>query len=489
MALYDRAAILAAHPIEDVVASAGVELHPKGSYLTGCCPIHGESNPSMSVRPAAGRFTCFACGATGDAIQFVMDLRGIGFRQACDYLTGGRAPTSAAATAARPIPAAARDLGQTPEDVIAHMNDAAWAFYTGSARRKLAIDYLATRGIDVTALEAGAGHRVVGHTGGDHWALTRQLKHLGYTDTQLIDSGWSALSKNRVPYDRFRDRLILPITDSQGRVRGVYGRATDPNAEKKHRHLNTKETKLYSKNSTIYRPSHHHLDDAATVVVCEGQVDALAVAARAAQHRVHHMFGPVGLGTASISIRQVVLVLDLHPKPVCIALDSDERGAHGAVTVAAALIQAGREVISASLPDGDDPASWLVKQANGLHAFDRNGCLRSPRDGNSPSPVGQLVARVALSRYLTLAANAPPDAELRRAAENARDLILQFAASQPTADARTRYIDSATREIAASQLRNHEAAAKWLTANLAAAGCPSLGACPLDTRGHSLAAR
>jgi DNA primase len=260
MALYDRDAILAAHPIEDVVAASGVELHPKGNYLTGCCPIHGESNPSMSVRPALGRFTCFACGANGDAIQFVMDLRGIGFRQACHYLTGGHAPTSAGGTAARPIPAAVRDLGQTPEDVIAHTNDAAWAFYTAPARRNLAIAYLATRGIDVTALEADTGHAVVGHTGVDHWALTGHLKHLGYTDTQLVDSGWSALSKNRVPYDRFRDRLILPITDSQGRVLGVYGRATDRNVEKRYRHLNTKETKLYSKNSTIYRPSHHHLD-------------------------------------------------------------------------------------------------------------------------------------------------------------------------------------------------------------------------------------
>jgi DNA primase len=260
-----------------------------------------------------------------------MDLHGIGFRQACDHLTSGHAPTLGAGTAVRPIPAPVRDLGQTPEDVIAHMNDAAWAFYTDPARRNLAIDYLATRGIDVTALEADTAHAVVGHTGVNHWALTRHLKHLGYTDTQLIDSGWSALSKNRVPYDRFRDRLILPITDSQGRVRGVCGRATDPNVEKRHRHLNTKETKLYSKTSTIYRPSHHHLDDAATVVVCEGQLDAIAIAARAAQHRVPHMFAPLGLGTASISSRQVALVSDLHPKPVCIALDNDERGAHGAV--------------------------------------------------------------------------------------------------------------------------------------------------------------
>jgi DNA primase len=399
VALYDRDTILAAHPIEDVVADAGVELHPKGSYLTGCCPIHGESNPSMSVRPATGRFTCFACGARGDAIQFVMDLRGIGFRDACDYLTNGHTPTITDGRKARPVPAPPlRDLEQTPAHVIAGMNAAAWAFYTDPHRRTRSLDYLATRGINVAALEAATRQPVVGHTGPNHWALTRHLKHLGYTDTQLVDSGWSALSKNGVPYDRFRDRLILPITDSDGCVLGVYGRATG-NVEKKYRHLNTKETKLYSKTSTIFRPSHHQLDDSATVVICEGQLDALAIAARAAQASVGHLFAPAALGTASISSNQVSIISHLHPKPACIALDNDVRGVKGALTVAAAFMLAGREVLAASLPDGDDPASWLAQHTEGLQAFDRNGCLGVQPGGNTPTPIGRLVVQAALSGY------------------------------------------------------------------------------------------
>jgi DNA primase len=486
MALYDRDTILAAHPIEDVVAAAGVELHPKGSYLTGCCPIHGESNPSMSVRPATGRFTCFACGARGDAIQFVMDLHGLGFRDACDYLTNGHTPTIADGTSARPVPAPpVRDLGPTPAHIIARMNAAAWAFYTDPARRTPALDYLATRGINVTALEAATRQPVVGHTGGNHWALTRHLKRLGYTDTQLVDSGWSSLSKNGVPYDRFKDRLILPITGSDGCVLGVYGRATGE-VEKKYRHLNTKETKLYSKTSTVYRPSHHQLDGRATVVVCEGQLDALAIAARAAQRGANHMFAPVAVGTASTSPRQVAVVSDLHPKPVCIALDNDERGVHGALTVGAAFMHAGREVICSSLPDGDDPASWLAQHADGLRAFDRNGCLTAPPGAHTPSPLGQLVTRAALNDYLALAATSPPSAELKLAAGTARDLIEQFARTQPTAAAQARYINAAASEIAAYQLSSHEAATKWLTANVDPSGRQQKGGCPLAEPAHAV---
>jgi DNA primase len=471
--LYDRDTILAAHPIQNVVAAAGVELHPKGSYLIGCCPIHGESNPSMSVRPATGRFTCFACGARGDAIQFVMDLRGMGFRAACDYLTNGHTPTIADGTALRPAPVPpVRDLGPTPEHIIARMNTAAWAFYTDQARRTLALLYLATRGIDVTALEAATRQQVVGHTGPNHWALSRHLRHLGYTDTQLIDSGWSALSKNGVPYDRFRDRLILPITDSQGIILGVYGRATTPDVEKRYRHLNTKETKLYSKTSTVYRPTHHELADVATVVVCEGQLDALAIAARAAQAGASHIFAPVALGTASITGPQVAIVSALHPKPACIALDNDERGVQGALTAAAALLRTGREVLAASLPDGDDPASWLAKHADGLQAFDRSHSLTAPPGNNNASPLGQFVARAALNDYLAVVATSPPAAELRRAKLTARDLIEQFARTQPTAAAQARHVHAAARELAT----------KWLGADLGPAEQHRDGSCALAER-------
>jgi hypothetical protein len=217
--------------------------------------------------------------------------------------------------------------------------------------------------------------------------------------------------------------------------------------------------------------------------VCEGQLDAIAIAAIAAQHRVPHMFAPLGLGTASISTCQVALASALHPKPMCIALDNDDRGVQGAVSVAAALIQAGREVISASLPEGEDPASWLATHPNGLQAFDRNVCLSSTGVGNPPSPVGQLVTRAALNHYMMVAATAaPPDAELRSAKENARDLILQFGANQPTAAARRRYIDSAACEIVASQLGSQQAATNWLQANLDARRQQPPGRCPLDER-------
>jgi hypothetical protein len=258
--------------------------------------------------------------------------------------------------------------------------------------------------------------------------------------------------------------------------------------DKKYRHLNTKETKLYTKTSSIYRPSHHELDTRATVVVCEGQLDALAIAARAAERGASHMFASVAVGTASISSRQTAIVSRLHPRPSCIALDNDERGIKGALKVATAFLRAGREVIAASLPEGDDPASWLAKHPDGLEAFDRNGCLLAEPGGNAPAPIGRFVVRAALRGYMEHVASGPASADLTRAREFARDLIARFGRDQPSRDARERYVEFAAVELATNKLGTREAAARWLNRVLDLCGSPADGVCPLDTPRAALSA-
>jgi len=85
----DVAAVRAHFPIEQVVRSAGVELRPTGRGLTGCCPFHDDSTPSLSVAAIPDRFTCFGCGAHGDVIDFIQRLHGLSFVEAVRSLTTG----------------------------------------------------------------------------------------------------------------------------------------------------------------------------------------------------------------------------------------------------------------------------------------------------------------------------------------------------------------------------------------------------------------
>ncbi len=85
----DVAAVRANFPIEQVVRCAGVELRPSGRGLTGCCPFHDDSTPSLSVAAIPDRFTCFGCGAHGDVIDFVQRLHGLSFVEAVRSLTTG----------------------------------------------------------------------------------------------------------------------------------------------------------------------------------------------------------------------------------------------------------------------------------------------------------------------------------------------------------------------------------------------------------------
>ena len=94
----DFARVRAEHPIAEVIAAAGVDLHPRGHGWVGCCPFHDDSSPSMTVDAIPDRFHCFGCGATGDVVDFVGRMHGLGARDAVAFLDKGRVPTVVPAT-------------------------------------------------------------------------------------------------------------------------------------------------------------------------------------------------------------------------------------------------------------------------------------------------------------------------------------------------------------------------------------------------------
>jgi len=386
------------HPIEVVVAASGVELTQRGQGFMGCCPFHDDSTASLSVGGVADRFHCFGCGAGGDTIEYVHRYTGLSFVEAARALEAGDAFHGISSSTLRQVPRPARtaELATTPQRGHA-INLLAWEFFSTPTNISAAETYLRdARGIDVGALCASAGGEpIVGYAKTEWRALTRHLHRLGVTDTELLELDLAQRSRSGDLIDTYRGRLIVPVQLDRGRIGGFIGRDTtgDPRAPK---YRNPTRTPTFDKATALYRPTHHDLDPNANVVVVEGVLDALAIAAAAAQSDELAMFAPATTSGVTVSSAQAHAVLALHPQPPIIALDGDSAGHEGTNRWLRALcVDRGRTALVTRLPDGVDPAEWLQQQGcRGLRAFDRRGYGNTTTDTPSPRLPGRDLVRI-----------------------------------------------------------------------------------------------
>jgi DNA primase len=394
---FDVAALRRAHPIETVVASSGVELTRRGQGFMGCCPFHDDSTASLSVGGVPDRFHCFGCGAGGDVIEYVARFTGLSFVDVARALESGTVFNGVQPASMSQVQRPARPAALTTTAERAHaINHLAWEFFTTPAKVSVAESYLReTRGIDVGALCAGGGEPVVGFTRTDWRALTRHLLRRGVTDNELLELDLAQRSRNGDLVDTYRGRLIVPVQRAGGCIDGFIGRDTtgDPRAPK---YRNPTRTPTFDKSTALYRPSHHGLDRDANVVVVEGALDALAIAATAALGGELSMFAPVTTSGVTVSAVQAQAALALHPKPPVIALDGDRAGRAGTDRWLRALcLERSRPALVSRLPDGLDPAEWLRHQGvSGLPAFDRRGCLSVTTDAPRPQLPGRDLVRI-----------------------------------------------------------------------------------------------
>jgi len=399
---FDVAAVRHDHRIEVVVAASGVELTQHGQGFMGCCPFHDDSTPSLSVGGVPDRFHCFGCGAGGDVIEYVHRFTGLSFTGAVQALQAGTAFGGAAPPITREVPRPARAAEQTTTAQRGHaVNALAWELFTTPASIDVAETYLRDRrGIDIGPLcEAGGGEPIVGHARTEWRTLTRHLHHLGVTDTELLELDLAQRTRTSGLIDTYRGRLIVPVLAQGGGIDGFIGRDTtgDPKAPK---YRNPTKTPTFDKSAALYRPTHHRLDAAANVVVVEGVLDALAIAAAAAQADELAMFAPATTSGVTVSAVQARAVLALHPKPPVIALDGDQAGREGTDRWLAALcVEHGRTAVVTRLPDGLDPAEWLQHQGiRGLRAFDRRGYGATATDAPIPRLPGRDLVRICLDQ-------------------------------------------------------------------------------------------
>ena len=324
-----------------------VKLTRRGREFVGLCPFHNEKTPSFTINEDKGFFHCFGCGAHGDGIGFVMRADGLSFPEAVEKL---------AAEAGLPVPVA------TPEEraqantraTLYQVVEAAAAWFEGrlaGGGGGAAREYLAGRGLDAGTI---ARFRL-GFSPNNRTALKSALAGAGFDEQRLLDAGLIIRPENDGPtYDRFRGRIMFPITDPRGRVI-AFGARTLGNGQPKY--LNSPDTPLFNKGHVLYglataRPAAR---ETGRIVVVEGYTDVIALARAGLGEAV------APLGTA-LTESQIRLMWRLAPEPV-LCFDGDEAGTRAAARAARRalpLLQPGLSLRFATLPRGEDPDSLIA---------------------------------------------------------------------------------------------------------------------------------
>jgi DNA primase len=345
------------------LVGARTELKRSGTNrLQGLCPFHEERTPSFGIDPVEKLYHCFGCGAGGDVFSFVMATEGLDFAGALEWLAD-RTGVELERDAEDPLDAARR---QRDERLFALLERTA-AYYVRvlweSAEAARARDYLRSRGLD----EATLREYRVGYSPSRWDRVLVASRQAGYTEEELLATGLAQRGREgRGVFDRFRGRVMFPLADLRGRVRGFGARAMSPDSRPKY--LNTSDNALFHKGEIVYGAdlARAPAAKAGRVVLVEGYTDVVALRQAGVPEAVCSM------GTA-LTVQQIDVLAKLAPK-VLLCQDPDAAGQEAVDRGRLSLIEHNKRRRGTSvdfrvvrLPAGQDPAD--VVQAQGGEAM------------------------------------------------------------------------------------------------------------------------
>ncbi len=317
------------------------------------CPFHHEKTASFHVDDRKGYYYCFGCHAKGDAISFVRETENVSFMEAVEILAG---------EAGMQMPARdpkAQEKADRRTQLIEVMEQAV-QFYrlqlrTGAAAEARA--YLDRRGLTEAVLERWE----IGFAPPGWQNLRDHLKGKGVPDDLILAAGLAKTSdKGRDPYDTFRHRIMFPIRDARGRAIAFGGRAMDPSDNAKY--LNSPETELFDKGRSLYNhgPAREAAGKGHPLIVAEGYMDVIALSEGGFPAAV------APLGTA-VTEHQLAHLWRIADEPI-VALDGDRAGlraAYRVIDLALPLLEAGKSLRFALMPEGKDPDDLLRAEGAG----------------------------------------------------------------------------------------------------------------------------
>ncbi|HEX2554179.1 MAG TPA: DNA primase [Microvirga sp.] len=339
------------------VVGRKVRLKKAGREWKGLSPFNAEKTPSFYVNDQKQFYHCFSSGKHGDIFTFLMETEGLSFPEAVERL---------AAEAGVDLPkASAEDRVQEVRRRSLHeVMELAAAFFESCLRDRVgarARDYLDRRALTP---EIRARFRI-GYAPADRFALRDHLAGKDVPVETMVEAGLLVAGEDvNVPFDRFRDRVMFPITDPRGRVVAFGGRALSADVPAKY--LNSPDTPLFQKGRLLYNlhlargPAH----DRGTIIAVEGYVDAIALSAAGFPNAV------APLGTA-LTEDQLALLWRLADEPI-LCFDGDKAGrraAYRALDLALPALQPGKSLRFALLPEGQDPDDLV--RAGGAPAIER----------------------------------------------------------------------------------------------------------------------
>lgn len=333
--------------IADVIGSY-IELVPRGSSLLALCPFHAEKTPSFSVNRSGQFFHCFGCKKSGDIFEFVMGMEGVSFVEALkilgdrcgirtDRISGRnrKAETDRKSRLYKALEAAAKRYES-------HLKGA-----EGAEARK----YLKGRGIPQEIVSRfRLGYSLSG------WSdLKKALSNTGFSEEELLEAGLLKRSEKGGTYDLFRNRLMLPILDLQGRVLGFGGRVLDDSMPK---YINSPESRLFHKSRLFYglHFARRALSEERRVVVVEGYTDVLMAHCRG----VHEVVATLGTALTDDHARMLKRMVD----KVILFFDGDEAGRIAAGRGVEVILSHDLDVTVLTLEGGQDPFDFFLRSSD-----------------------------------------------------------------------------------------------------------------------------
>jgi DNA primase len=334
-------------PVNEVIGQY-LKLEKSGNAFKAKCPFHNEKTPSFFVSPDRGGYYCFGCNAKGDIFTFVEQFEGLDFRGALKVL---------AERAGVQLTFDKKADGE--RDRLFEIMEAAALFFEDQfTKNKEVKEYVKKRGInDATRQEFRIGWAPEG------WqSLIDHLRVKKYSDMLIEKAGLGKKTDDGKFYDRFRGRVMFPISDSSGRVIAFSGRILKDDG-KSAKYLNSPDTPLYDKSLVLYG-----LDKAKSdirrmnyTIMVEGQMDLVM------SHQAGIKNTVASSGTAltdesfseSGAVSNLGLVRRLSPN-VIIAFDSDSAGRKAAMRAAGIALSMGMDVKIADLVGGKDPADLVL---------------------------------------------------------------------------------------------------------------------------------
>jgi DNA primase len=400
------------------VVQRRVPLKKSGHDWKGLCPFHGEKTPSFYVVPDKKMFHCFGCGASGDAIKFVMQLEGRSFREAVEELAA-----DAGVDLTPPDPEEARRSQRRAQ--LAEVNEKACTFYERvlweHPKGEVAREHLRKRGItEDTARAWRLGYAP------NLWDSLCKSHALKGVDPRLIEEAGLGVprKKGQGLYDRFRGRLVIPIRES-GRIVGFGGRLLEGQSEAKY--LNSPDTPLYQKGLTLFAldRAREAIRREGVALFVEGYFDAIGL------HQASVQTAVATCGTA-LTDKHLELVTKAGARELVFIFDGDAAGIRAAQRASEIAAAAGAPARVLVPPGGEDPDETVL----------RVGVLGFREMLGAAQPSLEFLLDRALS---TLPKGAPIESRVR-----AVDAVKGIVQAAPSELARDLYVEKVAEKIGAS---------------------------------------